>query len=381
MSTRTGDPAVVDRVERACARATTGDELFEALSAELARLLTFDGSMWFGVDPATLLAAAPSRFEAMDSGYCTTFWHGEFHDHDAILFRDLARQRVPAAALRAATADRPQRSARFRNFVEPQGYDDELRAVFRTGPSTWAAGALYREKGRPAFDDGDVAILGAISGVVGSAVRAQAAATVSGTPLLRAPGLLVFDAGGVLTSANAEAQQWLDEIYGAGDGSWTWLDLLGDPVGESDLGTAVPIVPLMARARAVAAGHADGEARLRLRDRKGRWLVLHASCLAGGGADGSVAVVVEPAKSAEVAPIVIEAYGLSLRERDVVAAVARGLSTPEIANSLFLSAHTVRDYIKSVFDKVGVSSRGELVAKLFADHYADPFHETAVHLH
>jgi hypothetical protein len=31
-----------------------------------------------------------------------------------------------------------------------------------------------------------------------------------------------------------------------------------------------------------------------------------------------------------------------------------------------------------VFDKVGVSSRGELVAKLFAEHYADPFHETLV---
>jgi hypothetical protein len=29
--------------------------------------------------------------------------------------------------------------------------------------------------------------------------------------------------------------------------------------------------------------------------------------------------------------------------------------------------------VKAVFDKVGVSSRGELVAKLFAEHYA-PLH-------
>ena len=62
-------------------------------------------------------------------------------------------------------------------------------------------------------------------------------------------------------------------------------------------------------------------------------------------------------------------------------AIARGSSTPEIAAELFLSAHTVRDYIKAVFDKVGVSSRGELVAKLFAEHYADPFHETLVEVH
>lgn len=43
-------------------------------------------------------------------------------------------------------------------------------------------------------------------------------------------------------------------------------------------------------------------------------------------------------------------------------------------------AHTVPDYIKAVFEKVGVSSRGELVAKLFADHYADPFHDTLIHI-
>jgi DNA-binding NarL/FixJ family response regulator len=91
-------------------------------------------------------------------------------------------------------------------------------------------------------------------------------------------------------------------------------------------------------------------------------------------------VLVEPAKSTDIAPIIIEAYGLAPRERDVVRALARGLSTPDIAAELFLSAHTVRYYIKSVFEKVGVSSRGELVAKLFAEHYSEPMHATAVHV-
>jgi DNA-binding CsgD family transcriptional regulator len=39
----------------------------------------------------------------------------------------------------------------------------------------------------------------------------------------------------------------------------------------------------------------------------------------------------------------------------------------------------VRDYVKSVFDKVGVSSRGELVAKLFAEHYSDALHAGVGH--
>ncbi|HWC11151.1 MAG TPA: helix-turn-helix transcriptional regulator [Acidimicrobiales bacterium] len=379
MSTRAADPRVLDGIERACARAGTPDELFEVLSYEVGKAVPFDASMWFGVDPATLLAVAPARIEAMDGDYCHTFWHGEFHDQDASLFSDLARQAVPAASLRSETADRPLRSARYREFMQPQGYDDELRAVFRSGDNTWAVAGLYREKGRPPFTADEVTLMGAISSVVGSAVRARAAAGVPNPALSAAPGLMLFDAAGVLTLANAEATRWLSEIYGPQrEGGASWLDMLRE-TAPADLRAAVPIIPLIARARAVAAGHEEGQARLRLRDRAGRWLVLHASCLEGRAAAATVAVVVEPAKSAEIAPIVIEAYGLSHRERDVVRAVARGLSTPEIASELFLSAHTVRDYIKSVFEKVGVSSRGELVAKLFAEHYSDPMHAAMIH--
>ncbi|MGA9310568.1 MAG: LuxR C-terminal-related transcriptional regulator [Pseudonocardiaceae bacterium] len=35
-----------------------------------------------------------------------------------------------------------------------------------------------------------------------------------------------------------------------------------------------------------------------------------------------------------------------------------------MAGRLFISAHTVRDHLKSVLAKVGVRSRGELVARL-----------------
>jgi DNA-binding NarL/FixJ family response regulator len=52
---------------------------------------------------------------------------------------------------------------------------------------------------------------------------------------------------------------------------------------------------------------------------------------------------------------------LTEREKMVVQLVADGLSNREIAEQLHLSPHTIRNYLFRVFDKVGVSTRIELV--------------------
>jgi DNA-binding NarL/FixJ family response regulator len=52
---------------------------------------------------------------------------------------------------------------------------------------------------------------------------------------------------------------------------------------------------------------------------------------------------------------------LTKREGDVVKLLAEGLTNRDIATQLKLSEHTVRNYLFRVFDKLGVSTRVELV--------------------
>jgi two-component system, NarL family, nitrate/nitrite response regulator NarL len=53
---------------------------------------------------------------------------------------------------------------------------------------------------------------------------------------------------------------------------------------------------------------------------------------------------------------------LSEREIDVVQCVADGLTNREIGDRLGLSRHTVKNYLFRIFDKIGVSSRMELLS-------------------
>jgi len=73
---------------------------------------------------------------------------------------------------------------------------------------------------------------------------------------------------------------------------------------------------------------------------------------------------------ANAAPIrLVNTHGallLSKREQDVVRCVTEGLTNRQIAARLKLSEHTVKNYIFRIFDKLGVSTRVEMVLYAFS---------------
>lgn len=336
--------------------AEAGRELFARASVRLRRTVPFDAAGWFAVDPATLLPTSPVLIENVEQGNCEDYWERENTVADVLPFRDLARAVRPTGSLLAATADNPLRSARFREYLASEGYVDELRSALRIGETTWAVAVLLRGPRRRAFSAREAERVTAFGPQVAAELAALAVAGTLRPAAARGddcPGIAVFGPLGALFSADDQARRWFLELAGAG---WST-----SPAFRTAL------TALTARANAVAAGRDVGPVTSRVRTAGGHWLALHASRQPLDGSPAVTVVVVGPATSGQVAPILVDAYGLTPRESEVTRALARGLTNADIARELHLSPHTVRDHLKAVFGKLDVASRGELVARLFAD--------------
>jgi non-specific serine/threonine protein kinase len=84
--------------------------------------------------------------------------------------------------------------------------------------------------------------------------------------------------------------------------------------------------------------------------------------------DQAVAEALAPSRStpggvtAGTAAPVSEDFGLSSREREIVALLAQRLTDKEIADTLFISARTVMTHATNIFNKLGVANRRDAAA-------------------
>jgi DNA-binding CsgD family transcriptional regulator len=343
---------------RLCNRGLDVGSFFAQADDVLKATAGFDGCCWMTMDPATHLPTSHVAHDSIKPQDVPRLAENEFMEEDVNKFSELARKKPSAATLRAATEGKPERSARYRDLLVPNGFDDELRTSFVAGSACWGGAAMYRAKGRPAYEPADVAFLAEIAPHVAEGLRR--AILIQAIPTEEAedaPGLVLLSADNSVESITPAALRWLSEVLSV----------------SSDDGEQLPnvVYAVASRARFIGRGGngSAGVARTRIQTPAGRWLILHGSLL-DGGAGGRAAVIVEPARSPEIAPLIVEAYGLTERERDVIRLVIQGLSTTEIASTLFLSPYTVQDHLKAIFEKVGVRSRRELVAQVFFQHYA-----------
>jgi DNA-binding CsgD family transcriptional regulator len=322
------------------------DDFCRAAGERIARVLEFDGSCWHTNDPATLLITShlterlPDRFELIAQN--------EYATDDVNHFATLATSRRRAKTLRGATRNRPDTSPRYRDLLAPNGIDAELRAALVAGRSPWGGLILVRHAGRPDFTGEEADFLARLSrplarglrtAILASATRRQAGHD--------APGLVVIDDSGEIHALSETAVPWLEEL------------------GATRPGPPPAVLATAAAARRAAPGHAP--VRSRVRTAAGRGAVLHGSRVAD--APDRATVIIEPAAPVDIAPLLLGAYGLTDREREVAELVMRGSSTGAVAARLFITPYTVQDHLKAIFEKVGVRSRKQLMAQVFFEHY------------
>jgi DNA-binding CsgD family transcriptional regulator len=324
-----------------------------AAARALRRAVPFDGVCVLTIDPATLLPTGHVIENGLPDAVLPRYAEIEIREPDFNKFTALARKPQPAASLSEATGGQLDRSRRHRELRRPNGFGgDELRAAFVSDSGTWGGMVLLRESRSTDFTQADTELLASLARHLAEGLRRAvllATLTTDGqVPEEGAPGLVLLRDDNTIESANSAAETWLSELAVNGH-------------------LPFPVQAVADRARSIALGDGDGDAiaRARVRTPAGRWLVLRGSMLGG-----RAAVILEPARAPELARLIVHAYGLTARERAVTELVAQGLPTSEIAGRLYLSPYTVQDHLKSIFDKVGVNTRGGLVARLFFEHYA-----------
>jgi DNA-binding CsgD family transcriptional regulator len=70
------------------------------------------------------------------------------------------------------------------------------------------------------------------------------------------------------------------------------------------------------------------------------------------------------ATRADMRGLLLAVHGLTPREREVTELLIAGADPHDVAGQLNLSVHTIRSHVKTIFVKLGVSSRAELTAAL-----------------
>jgi DNA-binding CsgD family transcriptional regulator len=344
-----------DEIVKMCYRGYDSETLRREIAARITKVIPAAAWCWPTADPATLMLTG-ALTEGIPRGNTQRFLEIEYSSEDFNKFNELANSSRRVGSLSRATGGDLSRSARFREVFGPLGIGEDLRLALVSEGLCWGYLVLHRNPDHP-FTDAEADYLVALAEHLAEGLRASLVYQGLAADVVSAgPGVLVVDDDMNTVASTPAADRWLGE-----------LDVTG--LAEGGLPNAIHSVISKLKGLEVAVVPAGLMPRTRVPTRSGQWLVVHASRLSSGSSSGHIAVVIEQARPAEMAPLIMQAYGLTGRESQVAQLVARGLTSHEIAGELGITEHTIQEHLKSIFDKVGVHSRRELVARVFSEQY------------
>lgn len=343
--------ALFRTVKRLCYAGLDSVTLRREVAARLVPRLGFDAHAFSTCDPDTGLMTH-TLAEGVPPDLARLYLEELYPRHCACLTMDLPRVGV---AVYTGAHDTPA----MQSEIESAGIHSQLHASFTSGGRLWGTWCLMRERNAGSTDAHGRALLERLVPHLARGLQSAALidhATAPGAPDRDGAGVLVLD----------PHQRPILRTVAAG----VWLDDLADDGLRMESGLPMSVHALASRLQNMPVEVA-ASLRARARGASGRWYSLRATIAEPDvyGVSATV-VVVQPAAVREIAALLTQLYDLSGREREVVAAVARGEPTKTIASSLGVSVHTVAEHIERACDKIGVRGRKALVAKLFFDGYS-----------
>jgi DNA-binding CsgD family transcriptional regulator len=328
------------RLEAWCARPLPAKELREGVLARLRERMAWDAHVFCLCDPVTRVLTSPladvpvlpwARLpELVRWRYLTEVNRVDFLADDG------------AGSLLAGG---PEGSAMWRHVQRELGVVDVASVAFADRFGTWAFLELWRLT--EVFTEAELMLLTAVQPAVTRGLRTAVARTFAEPTLEDAttgPAVVVLGPDLRLRTQTGAAADALLRL---------------NPPDE-------PMQPIPASAYNVGAalvaqeeGVPVGEPWARVHLGGGRWVTVRASRL---GED--IAVSIESSTPSERADLVGRSGGLSPRETEVLGAIAGGLTSPEIAQRLSLSEHTVNDHVKAVLARTMTRNRQQLLARI-----------------
>ncbi|MGV0794413.1 helix-turn-helix transcriptional regulator [Mycolicibacterium sp. XJ1819] len=332
-----------ERVVRTCARAHDPLDLLAAVAGHVRTEIPYAAAGWLLTDPDTLLVTGVHA-ENVTRAQNLALIECELGADDVNKFVDLAQRGIPAASLSAATGGDLGMSARWSRIYQPAGYGDEMRGVFSSGNATWGNFCLTRRAADGFFTEVEVAVMARLCPHIANGIRAclQLTSRFAGHTAPAPPALVIFADDGSVESMTPQVTEWLG------------------PIDDERLNSAIVLHEVARQARTLAE-HGVGEPALaRTTARSGDWLVVR-----GVRLDAEhTAVVLEPARRSDIAPLLVALRQLTRREKEITQLLLTGMATRDIAGRLWITTETLRGHVKAIFAKLGVNSRPELAALL-----------------
>jgi DNA-binding CsgD family transcriptional regulator len=340
----------LERVARLCDPAGDARTLRLAILGEIRQVAAFDSYAWLLTDPQTSVGSSPLadvpclpelprliRLKYLTGVNRWTTLHAP-----------------PVALLQEATGGQPSRSLLWRDLLADYDIGDVASVVFRDRFGCWGFLDLWRSGTSARFSSAEAAYLTSITGPVTTALRRSQAGTFTPRASREARRL-----GPVVQLLSPRL-----EVLGQTPQTVDYLRILVPPA-EDHVPIPASAYNVAAQLLAIEAGidQSPPSARVYLSD--GLWVTLRAARIGDTipALDRNIAVTIEETSPPERVALFAQAFGLSVRESELLGYLVSGTDTRELARQMFLSEHTVQDHLKSIFAKTTASNRRILLSR------------------